>query len=230
MMRERLTAARDRGTNLAFLGANAIYRHIRLGSTAIGDEPAADLLQGAAGRSALRPQRRGRHRPVAVRAEPASGERADRGLLRVEPVQRRHGHPQPEALAVRRHRRVRRHAAARPGRAASTTGSTCRCQPRVPSRFWPAHRWSATARYSHSDMAYYTTPSGAGVLVDRHQLVDQRPRRLQRPGSATGSPAPSPRTCCASSPRARRATSTPPSTTWRAGRSSVQACGGPANV
>lgn len=35
-MRRALTAARDRGTNLAFLGANAVYRRIRLQSTAIG--------------------------------------------------------------------------------------------------------------------------------------------------------------------------------------------------
>lgn len=54
LMRERLQAARDRGTNLAFLGANAIYRHIRLGSTTVGEnrletcykEPQEDPLYG----------------------------------------------------------------------------------------------------------------------------------------------------------------------------------------
>lgn len=35
-MRQSLTTARDTGTNLAFLGANAIFRHIRWGSTALG--------------------------------------------------------------------------------------------------------------------------------------------------------------------------------------------------
>jgi hypothetical protein len=35
-MRANLTAARDKGTNLAFLGANAIFRRIRLQSTALG--------------------------------------------------------------------------------------------------------------------------------------------------------------------------------------------------
>lgn len=35
-MRAALTAARDRGTNIAFLGANAAYRHIRLGPTPLG--------------------------------------------------------------------------------------------------------------------------------------------------------------------------------------------------
>ena len=35
-MRRALTAARGRGTNLAFLGANAVYRRIRLQPTAIG--------------------------------------------------------------------------------------------------------------------------------------------------------------------------------------------------
>ena len=35
-MRQSLTTARDTGTNLAFLGANGIFRHIRWGSTALG--------------------------------------------------------------------------------------------------------------------------------------------------------------------------------------------------
>jgi hypothetical protein len=35
-MRTALTSARDGGTNVAFLGANAVYRHIRFGSTALG--------------------------------------------------------------------------------------------------------------------------------------------------------------------------------------------------
>ena len=35
-MRDTLTAARDSGVNLAFLGANAIYRHIRWASTQLG--------------------------------------------------------------------------------------------------------------------------------------------------------------------------------------------------
>ncbi|MBX7470179.1 hypothetical protein K1Y80_29395 [Streptomyces sp. MAG02] len=35
-MRDRVTAARDRGTNVAFLGANACFRRIRLEKTALG--------------------------------------------------------------------------------------------------------------------------------------------------------------------------------------------------
>ena len=35
-MRQSLTTARDAGTNLAFLGANAVYRHIRWAPTALG--------------------------------------------------------------------------------------------------------------------------------------------------------------------------------------------------
>jgi hypothetical protein len=38
VMRAALTAARDRGTNVAFLGANAIYRKIRFGSTGLGPD------------------------------------------------------------------------------------------------------------------------------------------------------------------------------------------------
>ncbi len=37
-MRDALTRARDRGVNLAFLGANAVYRRIRLGPTAFGPD------------------------------------------------------------------------------------------------------------------------------------------------------------------------------------------------
>ncbi|GHB28706.1 hypothetical protein GCM10010331_14040 [Streptomyces xanthochromogenes] len=36
-MRDRVTAVRDRGTNVAFLGANACFRRIRLEGTALGD-------------------------------------------------------------------------------------------------------------------------------------------------------------------------------------------------
>ncbi|KAE8764332.1 N,N-dimethylformamidase beta subunit family domain-containing protein [Georgenia thermotolerans] len=53
-MRDRLTAARDAGTNVAFLGANAVYRHIRFDRAATGDrrleidykEPRLDPLLG----------------------------------------------------------------------------------------------------------------------------------------------------------------------------------------
>ena len=37
-MRRAVTAARDAGTNVLFLGANAIYRHIRLSATALGPD------------------------------------------------------------------------------------------------------------------------------------------------------------------------------------------------
>lgn len=37
-MRDHLTAARDAGTNIAFLGANAVYRHIRFEPTPLGGE------------------------------------------------------------------------------------------------------------------------------------------------------------------------------------------------
>ncbi len=37
-MRDRLTAARDAGTNVAFLGANAVFRHIRFGSSPLGPD------------------------------------------------------------------------------------------------------------------------------------------------------------------------------------------------
>jgi hypothetical protein len=37
-MRDHLTAARDAGSNVLFLGMNAIYRHIRLSATALGPD------------------------------------------------------------------------------------------------------------------------------------------------------------------------------------------------
>ncbi len=53
-MRDRLTAARNAGTNIAFLGANEVYRHIRFGSSSLGADrvvicckvAAEDLLFG----------------------------------------------------------------------------------------------------------------------------------------------------------------------------------------
>ena len=50
-MRQALTGARDAGTNVLFLGANAVYRHIRLGSTALGN----DRMETAYKESALDP-------------------------------------------------------------------------------------------------------------------------------------------------------------------------------
>ena len=37
-MRAIITRARDRGTNLAFIGANEIYRRIRFGSSPLGPD------------------------------------------------------------------------------------------------------------------------------------------------------------------------------------------------
>lgn len=53
-MREGVTAARDAGVNLVFLGANAVYRHVRLASSPLGQDrqeidykdPHADPLLG----------------------------------------------------------------------------------------------------------------------------------------------------------------------------------------
>jgi hypothetical protein len=37
-MRAHVTTARDHGMNIAFLGANAIFRHIRFAATALGQD------------------------------------------------------------------------------------------------------------------------------------------------------------------------------------------------
>ncbi|MCF2529541.1 N,N-dimethylformamidase beta subunit family domain-containing protein [Yinghuangia soli] len=47
-MREHATALRDTGTNLAFLGANAVNRHIRFGRTALGDRRLVVCYKSAA--------------------------------------------------------------------------------------------------------------------------------------------------------------------------------------
>ncbi|MGW0658118.1 N,N-dimethylformamidase beta subunit family domain-containing protein [Streptodolium elevatio] len=47
-MREHATEARDSGTNLAFLGANAVNRHIRFGRTALGDRRLVICYKSAA--------------------------------------------------------------------------------------------------------------------------------------------------------------------------------------
>ena len=62
--RANVTAARDAGVNLAFLGANAMFRRTRLEPTSAGRGPAGRLLpdQLPAGPDVRQGQRAGHHR------------------------------------------------------------------------------------------------------------------------------------------------------------------------
>ena len=122
---------------------------------------------------------RHRHRPVALRAEPAARERADRRLLRVQSGRCRHGHPQSRALAAGQLGCGRRNAPAWSRRGRVRPGQPLGRNP-------PAHRGAGPFA---AGLQRLLQPLGHGVLhdaqrsgraLDRHQLVDQRPCRRQR--------------------------------------------------
>ncbi len=140
-MRNALTQARNAGTNLAFLGANAIYRHIRF---AAGDR--VIICYKAAALDPLFGKDNARDHPAVARpARPAAGERPRRGVLRVQPGERALGGLRPVELDLRRHRRLQgralpRHGGAgvrpaQPGRAVPPAAAGARAFPADLRRF-----------------------------------------------------------------------------------------------
>ena len=102
-MWDALVAARDRqGTNLAFLGANAMYRHIRLGPTPIGPDRLETDYKDAGIDPMLEDEPRRGHPPVASAARAPAGERGHRRLLPVQPRQGGHGGRATRLMAARR--------------------------------------------------------------------------------------------------------------------------------
>jgi hypothetical protein len=163
VMRERLQAARDRGTNLAFLGANAIFRHIRLDPTAIGanrlqtcyKEPQEDPLFG---RNNAEVTGQWRYEPDPRPESVLTGVFYESNPVKADMVIRNPGHwlfagsgaafgmPLPGLVGGEYDRVDLSVPTPRPIEVLARSPLVC------------------NGRYSHSDMAYYTTPSGAGVL------------------------------------------------------------------
>src|SRR6266511_1195053 len=100
-MRHGATVARDHGVNLAFLGANAVFRHIRPG---LADQPP------------------GSHHRLARATPPPAGELAARRAVRVQSGARRWRGRPARVVAAGRHRTRHRVKAAEPGRAGVRPG------------------------------------------------------------------------------------------------------------
>jgi hypothetical protein len=162
-MRDTLQAARDRGTNLAFMGANAIYRHIRLGPTDVGEnrlqtcykEPQEDPLYGrqdelVTGQWRYAPD----PRPESV----LTGVFYESNPVQADMVVRNPGHWLFAGTGATDGMLL-------PG---LVGGEYDRVNLAVPTprpiEVLARSPLVCNGVSSHSDMAYYTTPSGAGVL------------------------------------------------------------------
>ncbi len=162
-MRARLQAARDRGTNLAFLGANAIYRHIRLGSTAVGEnrleicykEPREDPLYGRADAEVTG---QWRYAPDPRPESVLTGVFYESNPVKADMVVRNPDHWLFAGSGAVDGTHL-------PG---LVGGEYDRVDLSVPTprpiEVLARSPLMCNGRYSYSDMAYYTTPSGAGVL------------------------------------------------------------------
>jgi hypothetical protein len=162
-MREHLTAARDRGINLAFLGSNAIYRHIRLDSTTVGENrlqtcykvPQEDPLYGqndalvtGQWRYAPNPRPESVLTGVFYESNPCNADMVVRNPKHwlFAGTGAYDGMRLPGLVGPEYDRVNLSVETPRPIEVLARSPLVC------------------NGTYSHSDMAYYTTPSGAGVL------------------------------------------------------------------
>ncbi len=164
VMRDTLTRARDRGTNVAFFGSNAIYRHIRLSATSTGPnrlqtcykDPTEDPLYGhqnaeVTGQWRYAPDPRPESVLTGVFYE-SNPVRAD--MVIVDPAhwlfrgaQVAAGTHLPNLVGGEYDRVNLDEPTPRPIQVLARSPLVC------------------NGRASYSDMAYYTTPSDAGVLA-----------------------------------------------------------------
>ena len=162
-MRDRLQAARDKGTNLAFLGANAIYRHIRLDSTAVGPnrleicykDPQEDPLYG---RDNAEVTGQWRYAPDPRPESVLTGVFYESNPVKADMVVRNPGHWLLAGTGVVEGTRL-------PGLVGAEYDRVNLSVPTPrPIEVLARSPLVCNGRSSYSDMAYYTTPSGAGVL------------------------------------------------------------------
>jgi hypothetical protein len=163
LMRDQLQRARDNGTNLAFLGANAIYRHIRLDPSPVGPRrlmtcykvPTEDPFYG---RRNVEVTGQWRDPPHARPESVLTGVFYESNPVRADMVIINPHHwlfsgtdvtsgTRLPALVGGEYDRINLNAPTpRPIEVLARSPLVC------------------NGRSSHSDMAYYTTPSGAGVF------------------------------------------------------------------
>ena len=188
-MRQRVTAARDHGVNLAFMGANAVYWRIRLQRSALG----ADRVVVGYKSAALDPVKRSAEHDRDVAPEPAgeAGEQPRGDAVRVLPRARRARGPRPGFVPVPRHGCPQGHDVRRAGRD--------RDRPRLSRGRHPAQ------------------PAGAGALAGRLRArqahLVRRDVLLHALGVRGSSP--SGRCCGTRASRGRTPSSASPSGRWR---------------
>ena len=164
LMRDRLEAARDVGVNLAFFGSNAIYRHVRLDKTPIGRNrlmtcykiPEEDPFFG---HNSVEATGQWRNPPNARPESVLTGVFYESNPVKADMVIRNPSHwlfagsdvtdgtVLPNLVGPEYDRVTLDVATPRPIEVLARSPLVC-----------------AGASSSHSDMAYYTTPSGAAVF------------------------------------------------------------------
>ena len=163
LMRDRLQAARDNGTNLAFFGSNAIFRHIRLEPSAVGSDrlmtcykiPEEDPFYGT---NDVETTGQWRYPPNARPESVLTGVSYESNPVKADMVIRNPSHwvfagtdvvdgtVLPGLVGPEYDRVTLDSNTPRPIEVLARSPLVC------------------AGRSSHSDMAYYTTPSGAGVF------------------------------------------------------------------
>jgi hypothetical protein len=163
LMRDQLEAARDRGTNLAFLGSNAIFRHIRLDETAIGPNrlmtcykvPEEDPFYGQNNAEATG---QWRYPPNARPESVLTGVFYDSNPVKADMVIRNPTHWLFAGADVT-------DGTVLPGLVGPEYDRINLDVPTPrPIEVLARSPLVCAGQSSHSDMAYYTTPSGAGVF------------------------------------------------------------------
>ncbi len=163
LMRDQLQAARDKGTNIAFLGSNAVYRHVRFDETDRGSNrlmtcykvPEEDPFYG---KNNAEVTGQWRYPPNARPESVLTGVFYESNPVRADMVIRNPKHWLFEGTDVVDGTRL-------PGLVGPEYDRVNLDYPTPrPIEVLARSPLVCAGRSSYSDMAYYTTPSGAGVL------------------------------------------------------------------
>jgi hypothetical protein len=163
LMRDRLQAARDKGTNIAFLGSNAIFRHIRFNDTPIGPNrlmtcykvPEEDPFYGS---NNVETTGQWRYPPNARPESVLTGVFYESNPVKADMVIRNPDHWLFAGTGVT-------DGTALPGLVGPEYDRVTLDVPTPrPIEVLARSPLVCAGRSSYSDVAYYTTPSGAGVF------------------------------------------------------------------
>ena len=163
-MRQGAAQANASGVNLAFLGANACYRQIRMEPSSIRPEPPPGLLQERVRGPVDAGEPRAHHRQLGAGPGQPTGVDADRVDV---PVRRReggHGRHRRVVLVLRRLQPEGRPALPPDASSASTT-ATCRRSPVRGTRTCSRTRRSPDSPTGPTSPTYTAPGNGGGVLA-----------------------------------------------------------------